>query len=112
MLRRRNFAVSSDAAEIVHTLEDNGPSHGGWGEDVTIETGQCVRSEAVGQQVIAANTLIGDSDAARVGRDLQTFRQDIGPAVVSVCCGAMAVGDGVSERHNGTGSRWCLHIDL
>src|SRR4051794_8789781 len=75
VLRRRYFAVPSQTAEIVHPLEDDEPSRGSWREDIAIEAGQRIGAKAIGQQVIAADPLVGDSNIARIGRALQTFRQ-------------------------------------
>ena len=54
------------------------------GEHVAIEAGQCVGAEAVGEQVIAADALVGDANVARRRGGLQARGEHIGPAVVAV----------------------------
>ncbi len=82
------------------------------GEDVAIEAGEGVGAEAVGEQVIAADALVGDADVAGGGRVLQACGEDVGPAVVAVGGGAVAVGDGVAEGDDGgcAGERDCTSI--
>ncbi len=62
MFFRGDFCVSGEAAEIVHSFKQDDPAHAGGGEDVAVETGESVGAEAVGEQMIAADALVGDAD--------------------------------------------------
>ena len=45
-------------------------------------------------------------------RGLQSRCEHIGPAVIAVGGGSMTIGDGVSERNDGSCVRWREHIDF
>ncbi len=107
----RDFGEAGESAEIVDAFEDDDPLHGGGGEDIAIEAGEGVGTEAVGEQVIAADALVGDSDVAGCGRGLQALGEDVGPAVVAVGSGAVAVGDGVAEGDDGGGRGFGAALD-
>jgi hypothetical protein len=91
------------AAEIVDAFEDDDPMDAGGSEDVAIETREGRWSEAVGEQMVAADALIGDTDVAGCWRGLEPGGEHVGPAVVAVGGGAVAVGDGVAEDGDGCG---------
>ena len=57
-----NFAVDGEAAEIVDALKDDEVADAGLDEDSAIEAGEGVGAEAVGEEVIAADALVGDAD--------------------------------------------------
>src|SRR5450432_1495310 len=110
MFRGRYFAVPGESAEIVHALEDDDPLRTRWSQDIAIEARQRIRPQAIGQQMIAADALVRHSNVAGMRRALQTLPQYVRPAVVSVGCGAVAVGDGIPEGHYGFALR--IHIDF
>ena len=99
-----NSADAREAAEVVDAFEDDEPADSGWREHVAIEAGEHVGAEAVGEQVVAADALIEDPDVVRCGRGLETRGEDVGPAVVAVGGGGVAVGDGVAEGDDGAGA--------
>jgi hypothetical protein len=100
VFRRRYLTLASQAAEIVDAFKDDEPAHAGRREHVAIKAGENIGAQAIGKQVVAADALVGDADAARGGRGLKPLRQDIGPAIVAVGGCAVAVSDGVAERYN------------
>src|ERR1700687_2347748 len=101
MFRRRDFAGASESAEIVYALKDDDPLHTRRRQHVAIETREGIRTQAIGQQMIAADALVGHSNVAGMRRALKALRQYIRPAVVSVGGGAVAVDVGISESHHG-----------
>ena len=62
-----DFPVASQAAEIVHAFEDDDPTCAGGSEDVAIEAGKSVGAKAVGEEMIAADALVGDAEVLRTG---------------------------------------------
>jgi len=111
MVGGRHFAVDRQPAQIVDALKENEPAHASLRQHIGIEARQNVRPQAVGQQVIAADALVGDANGSRFRRALQTAGQFIRPAVVSVGGGCVAVGDGVTENHDRSSGWRGLHVD-
>ena len=69
-------------------------------QHVALEAGERIDAHAVAQHLGARNALVehGDRRAAAIG---QPLRQMVRPAVVAVDGRAVAVGDGIAERHDG-----------
>jgi len=67
---RWDFAVAGQAAEIVDTFEDDEPADTGGGEDIAIETSEGAGAEAVDEEVVATDALVGDSDGVSGGTGL------------------------------------------
>ena len=103
MVFRRDFRMLGQAAEIVDAFEDNDPSHASRRQHIAIEASEGGWSQAVGQKVVAADTLIGDANVARFMRGLEPCGEHISPTVVAVGGGAVAVGDGVAKDGDGCG---------
>ena len=97
-----NIAEARKATEVVDGFEDDEPADAGLRDDVAVEAGEHVGAEAVGEEVIAADALVEDSDVVRCGRGLEALGEGVGPAVVAVGGGGVAVGDGVAERNDGS----------
>ena len=79
---------------------------------VAIEACQHIRPESVGQQMIAADSLIGYADVARCRRALQPACEHIRPAIVSIRRCAVAVGDGIAERNHCPRTLRSLHVNF
>ena len=62
-VRADTSPFAGEAAEIVDAFEDDDPTDAGGCEDVAVETGEGVGAEAVGEEMIAADALVGDSDS-------------------------------------------------
>ena len=103
MIRSGNCPVACEAAEIVHALENQQPAHPGLREHITIESRQRVRAKAVGEQVVAADTLVQHPDGFVFSFASKPLGKDVRPAVISVCRGAVAVRDGIAEGDNRSG---------
>src|SRR5579864_4325324 len=67
-----------------------------------IEARQRIRSQAIGEQMVPANAVIENSQIPGAWVGLQALRQNVGPTVVAVGCGAVAIGDGVTKHDDGT----------
>src|SRR5579863_4373696 len=89
MLGGRDFTIARQAAEVVYTFEDNNPAHARRREHIAIEACQSAWAEAIVQQVVASNTLVGYADVLRCRRSLQARRKPISPAIVAVGRGAV-----------------------
>ena len=80
-------------------------------EDIAVEAGQGVGTKSVGEEMISSDALIGDCYVARVLVSLQAVGENVGPAVVAVGGGSMAVSDGVAEHDDGGGAFGSEDID-
>ena len=77
-------------------------------EDVGVEARQRIGSHPVGENLRAGYALVQDRD--RRSADLcQPFSQAVGPPVVAIHRGAVAVGDGIAKRDHSTGA--CRRVD-
>ena len=85
------------AAEVVDGLEDNEPANAGRGEHIAIEAGERVGAQAVDEKMIAADAVIEHGDVLCGGGLLQARGEHVGPAVVAVGGGGVAVGDGIAK---------------
>ena len=97
-----NFAEAREATEVVDGFEDDEPADAGLRDHVAIEASERVGAEAVGEEVVAADALVEDPDIVRGRRGLEALGEDVGPAVVAVGGGGVAVGDGVAEGNDGS----------
>jgi hypothetical protein len=111
VVRGGHFSRAGESAEIVYALEDDDPADSGRSEDVTIEAGESIGAEAVDEEMVAADALIGDGDVSRFWSGLQPRGKDVGPSIVAIGGRAMAVGDGVSQCDNGSCTGNGLHIN-
>ena len=74
----------------------------GGGEHVAIEAREGVGAEAVGEQMVAADAVVETRRCCCVaGRGLKASGENIGPAVVAVGGGAVAVGNGIAKGDDG-----------
>ena len=64
---RGNIAEARKATEVVDGFEDDEPADAGLRDYVAVEAGERVGAEAVGEEVIAADALVEDSDVAGCG---------------------------------------------
>jgi len=97
----RGLVFAGETAEVVDALEDDQIADAGLGEHVAVEAGEDVGAEAVGEQVVAADALVEDAEGSGGGRGLKPLGEDVGPAIVAVGGGSVAVGDGVAEGYDG-----------
>src|SRR5579864_9341791 len=63
-----------------------------------IEARQCIRPQSVGEQMVPANAVIQNSQISGAWIGLQALRKNVGPTVIAVGGGAVAIGDGVSQN--------------
>ena len=64
---RWNFAVAGEAAKVVYAFEDDEPADTGGSKYIAIEAGQSAGTEAVDEEVVATNALVGDADVVSGG---------------------------------------------
>ena len=64
---RRNIAEAREPPEVVNGFKDDEPADAGLRDYVAVEAGEHVGAEAVGEEVIAADALVEDSDVAGCG---------------------------------------------
>ena len=112
MLLCAHLAITRQAAKIVYAFKDNHPTRGGWREHISIETRQHIRTKAVGEQVVSADSLIGYADVARCGRALQPRCEDIGPAIVSIRRRTMPVGYRIAKSDDRSRSGRRLDVNF
>jgi len=105
-----DFPVAGEAAEVVDAFENDDPTCAGGCEDVAIEAREGVGAEAVGEEMIAADALVGDADGLSTGRLLQVGGEGVGPAGIAVGDGSVTVGDGVAESDDGGGGGGGLDV--
>jgi len=58
VLCRSHFAVSRQTAQIVDAFKDDEPAHAGRSEHIAIEARECVRTQAIGEEMISADSLV------------------------------------------------------
>ncbi len=92
-----------DAFDVVDALKDDQHPHARPGERVRVETGQPARTHVVAQQPVAGDTGVEDTEAAVRRQGGEALGEAVGPAVVGVEGGAVAVGEGVAEGHDTAG---------
>ena len=102
---RRNLAISRKSAKIVHTLENDQPSDTCWRQHVAIEARQSVGTEAIGQQLVSTDALIGDAYVSGMSRTLESRCKHIRPTVVAIRCASVSVGDGVAQHDETAAAR-------
>ncbi len=73
MFRFGNFSRAGETAEIVNSLKDDDPSDARRRQHVAVEAGEYIGAESIGQQVIAADTLIRHANVFSARRSLQTL---------------------------------------
>ena len=103
LVRRAEDAARLDGgsgpADIVDPEEDHDVRYPRLAQDVTLETGESVDACTLAENAIAADPLVLDRE--RCPCLLQAPRQDIRPATVAVHRRIRAVGDRITERHDG-----------
>jgi len=67
MIGGRDFAIAGEASQVVYTFEDDEPADACGREDIPVESCQDIWAKAVGEQVVAADALVGDADVAGGG---------------------------------------------
>ena len=63
----RNFAGAGEAAEVIDAFEDDEPADTGGSKYIAIEAGKSAGAEAVDEEVVATNALVGDADVVSGG---------------------------------------------
>jgi len=58
VLRRSDFAIARQATQVVNALKDDEPTHAGRGKHVAVEARKCVWTQAIGEEMISANSLV------------------------------------------------------
>ncbi len=112
MISLGNFASSRQSTEIIHTFKHNQPSDARGRQHIAGEACQRIGAETVGKQMISTDALIGNSNRSCLGCSLESGREHIGPTVVSVGGGSVAIGDGVTEHHYRSCFRWSLDVNF
>ncbi len=112
MVGLRHFASSRQSTEIIHAFKNNQPANACGSQHVAIKACKRVGTETIGQQVISTDALIGNSNRSCLGRSLESGREHIGPTVVAVGGGSVAIGDGVTEHHYRSCFRWSLDVNF
>ena len=105
VFRARVIAFARHHAEIVHALQHDQVATACGREHIVIEARQRIRTKAVEQQSITANSGIYYSEVCRSRIRLQALRQQVGPAIVAVRCCAVSISDRIAESNN-CGSLW------
>src|ERR1700757_3214895 len=100
MLRNCSLSFARQPAEIIHTFQHDQISDSRLGKYVTIEPRESIGAEAVCKQVIAADALIKDSKISRSGILQQPPGKSVRPAIITVGCRSMSVGDRVSQGND------------
>lgn len=67
MFGQGNFAGAGKAAQVIHAFENDQIANAGLREDVTIETRQRVRPQAVYQKMVSADSLVQDAQGSCAG---------------------------------------------
>ena len=61
VLSARRFARASQHANVIDSVENDQVAHSWLGNHIMIETSQCIRSQAIGEQMVPTNPLIENS---------------------------------------------------
>jgi hypothetical protein len=62
--------------------------------------------------MVPPDALVRHPNVFCLGRALQAARQYIRPAIISVCGGAVSIGDGIAKYHNGCRALRRLYVNF
>ena len=79
--------------------------------NIMIEAGKSIGSKTIEQEAIPTYAVIENSDRLGCGIGLQVLCEEVGPAIVRVRSGAMAIGDGVAQNNNRASSGRSNNVD-
>ena len=91
--------AAAGPTEVVDPHHQNDRVGLGLTEDVGVEARQRIGSHPVGQNLRARYALVQDCDG-RTADLREPFGQAVGPSIVAIDCGPIAVGDGIAKRHD------------
>jgi hypothetical protein len=97
-----NVVIARERSNVVDSLKDHQVPHSGLRDYVVIESCQSVWPKPVEQQPISADAVIENRDIACAILCLQAFGEDIGPTIVAVCSGPMAVSNRIAQSDHRT----------
>ena len=94
------------STNVIHALEDHRVPDARVGEHVAVDAAECIGAQTISKNAITACCKVAEGDVLGRATLLEACEKEVGPAVVLVCCGAAAVGDGVTHNQqaaNGLG---------
>jgi hypothetical protein len=102
VFRAGSLARPGQQANVVDAFENDQTANAWLGDHIMIEARQGTRSQAIGEEMVSANAVIEDRQIPGTWIGLQALRQNVGPAVIAVGGGAVAISNGVAKHDDGT----------
>src|SRR5580658_5786363 len=97
VLSRRNLAFPREQTDVVDSFKDDHVAHPGLANYIIVETGQRIRSQTIGEQVVSSDPVVENGDVVGRRRFLEPLCQSVGPPVIAVGRGAVSIGNRIPK---------------